>query len=335
MSDLIGICGQVRGLEPRLLNVNRLDRMVGAVDAEAAFSVLSELQYSDYLDQETEVTDFDRIIGQGLFETKELLQSGLNDHPGMDFLWLQSDLNNLKRALKQKLVENKTSLSDFGTDEGFSKLGNLTETDLNQIVFEKRPSGSIPYQLIESVNRAEDIFNKTEDFRFVEYDMDEAYFHHLKAVAQESGDDFLQELCTMLANINQVRTIARSVLVNREAVPPEGHLPYGHFARDKASKIETFEELARQARMTELGRIFDEIEESDSDSEKLVKLERGLDHYYQDWLNREATGSIDSIAVLINYFERRMRNAQLIKFVMYAKFHGLDTDTIYKRLEHF
>ena len=88
MADLIGICGQVRGLAPKLLSSGQIDRMVGAATAEDAFRVLTELQYADYIDQDTELSDFDAIITQGLHETRQLLGSGAGDHPGLDFLWL-------------------------------------------------------------------------------------------------------------------------------------------------------------------------------------------------------------------------------------------------------
>ncbi len=334
MSDLIGICGQVRGLEPRLLDKNRLDRMVGATNADEAFKVLSELQYAEYLDQETTLADFDQIITQGLFETKEVLSAGSNDHPGMQFLWLKFDINNLARALKQKLIEGKSNLENFADDKSFSSLGDLTEADIQRIVFERKPSGPLPFQVLEVVMEAENTWNKTKEFRDIEFGLDQAYFNHLNLLVTESGDDFLAEFFDFMVNLIQVRNVARCVLVMKEPIPEHGHLPFGHFNAEKVAKITNIDDLVKMVKPTEFNIITKRILDQDSPTQKMLKIEQNLDELYNYFLSSRAVGSIDGVAILLNYFEQRLQNARLIKLVMYGKMNGLTAEQIYDLIEN-
>lgn len=334
MSDLTGICGQVRGLSPKLLSSSQIDRMVGATDGKDAFRVLVELQYAAYIDQDTELSDFDQIITQGLYETRQLLASGAGDHPGMDFLWLGFDINNLKRALHAKLIKGQAQLENFEKDTSYSQMGNLSAADLQRLVFEGKASGHLPYQLIEATNQAATTLSKNNEFRDVEFALDTAYFKHLNAVADELQDDFISEFFTFLVNLTQVRNVARSILTLKEPIPENGFIPFGHFSYDRASKITTYEELAKAVRATELAPVLSNVSESDSASEKILKIEQGLDKAYADFLNNAATGSLDSPAVLIDYFSQRLQNARTLKLVMYGKLNGLASDKIYKLLEN-
>jgi len=333
MADLIGICGQVRGLAPKLLSSGQIDRMVGASDASEAFRILVELQYADYIDQDTELSDFDSIITQGLYETRQLLASGGSDHPGLDFLWMEFDVNNLKRALKSKLIEGNTELKSFNDDGSYSLMGNLSAANVNSLVFDGKPSGPLPYQVLEAVNQAATTFAKNNEFRDVEFALDKAYFEHLNAVADELQDDFISDFFTFLVNLTQARNVARSVLTLGEAIPERGFVPFGHFSYDRVSKITTYEELAKAMRATELAPALADVNESDSNAEKMLKIEQGLDTAYHNFLNNAATGSLDSPAVLIDYFAQRLRNARVLKLVMYGKLNGVSSDKIYKLIQ--
>ena len=333
MSDLIGICGQVRGLAPKLLSSAQVDRMIGAGTAQEAFRVLTELQYADYLDQSTELSDFDRIISQGLQETRDLLVSGAGDHPGLDFLWLSFDLNNLKRALKAKLLEGATDLANFNEDDSYSTLGRVSASDLQRLVFEGKPSGPLPYQLLEAVAQAPQLAGKEGDFRAVEFALDKAYFEHLNAVVTELQDDFMSDFFTFMVNVTQARNIARSVLTMSEAIPENGWLPFGHLSYEKAGKVSTYEDLARALRLTELGGVLANVNDNDSAAAKMLKIEEGLDHAYYQFLETAATGSLDSPAVLINYFTQRLRNARVLKLIMYGKLNGVSNDKIYQLIQ--
>ncbi len=335
MADLSFACGQVRALQSKLLDINRLERMIEAPTAEDAFRVLVELQYSEYFDESTTVKDFDRIIEQGLLETKKLLCGGTQEDEGMQFIWRRFDLNNLKRVLKLKLVEKKKELV-FTEENGFSVLGNLTKEDIEKYFFEGKIATNLPAAFRNVLASAEEILQKHDnEFRFVEFALDRAYFTICSKIAETNNSSFLSELLQLWINAANVRNLARSILITKEKLPAEAWNEGGSYSFADAEKVENFADFQRFASRTEFTDIIADLDDSASEEENLLKLEKRIDRQVGDLLHNATQGGEVDIAVPLAYFERRLRNARMIKFVMAAKFHGLSFDAIHEALKSY
>jgi len=334
MSSLLFVNGQVRALEPKLLDVNRLDRMIGATSPEDAFRVLVELQYAEYFDESTKAQDFAQIIQQGLQETKALLSSGTDNHLGLRFLWLEFDLNNLKRALKLKHLKGDSSLEVFSEAEGFSPLGNLSQEDLSAGVFEDRFGEHFPEAFVEVVRQAESILEAHEhNFRFVEFACDQAYFTLLQDIVAQTKNEFLKKLLVLKADLANIRMVARNILVLEEALPKEAFIQFGNLQNASWAELKDFSEFLKHIKQTSFWAVAEDLSEDQTPEENIHSFEKALDKAYGRFLHDAQEGEIDSIGVAFHYFERRLQNARLLKFVMFAKFHGLDPEVIYKTLE--
>lgn len=336
MSNYLFVNGQIRAQESKLLNVNRLDRMIGAKTPEEAFRVFVELQYSEYFDDNIKPKDFAKIIAQGLNETRKLIVFGTENAPGLQFLWLRFDINNLKRALKLKYLEGKTSIEDYSEEGGFSELGNLNKKALEEAIFEGKIREILPEQIKHAVLKAEAILEaKDKNFRFVEYAIDQAYFAALNAIAEKSSSLFLKELFDFIVDRTNFRNLARSIMVMEEPLVAEAWIGFGKGSFKVSQEIKTVQDFLNwtiQTRFSEIGRQLDEV---DSKEEKLTRIEKFLDAQYLKFLEKSALGDVGGIQVPFAYFEKRLRNARLLKFVMFAKFHDIDPDEIYKTLAHF
>ncbi len=336
MADLSFVCGQVRALESKLLDVNRLDRMIGAETPEDAFRVLVELQYSEYFDDETSIKDFTKIIEQGLFETKQLLINGSQNYGGLQFLWLRFDLNNIKRALKRKLIEGGKDLGEFSEESGYSKLGNLSETDLQEAVFEEKASDNLPDEFKEGIALAEDIFQKkNEEFRFVEFALDKAYFSICRRNAEQIGSNFLRDILSFWIDSANFRTLARCTLALHEKLPAEAWIEGGRFFFADTEKVESFDDLQKFSFQADFSETITAINEPDQKEEILAKIEQAVDRRYHTFLHEAVLGGGVGIAIPFSYFEQRLQNARMIKFVIFAKFHGLEPGVIYEALKEF
>jgi len=316
--------------------VNRLDRMIGAASPEDSFRVLVELQYAEYFDELTQAQDFSRIIQQGLQETKHLLVEGTQGHPGLEFLWLEFDLNNIKRALKLKYLEGASGIDSFEEKDGFSSLGNLSSESLASAVFEDRFSDNFPVAFVDVIRQTESILEANDrHFRFVEFACDQAYFLQLNTLVQRVKAPFLKNLFALKADQANLRMIARNILLFEEDFPAGMLIPFGsvvasewHAVRDLSTFIKKFQQTADW-------KIGDCLSEDASPEQNVHALEKAFDQAYSQFLREAQEGEIDSISVVFNYFERRLQNARLLKFVMFSKFHGLSPDAIYKTLQQF
>jgi V/A-type H+/Na+-transporting ATPase subunit C len=331
MSSFLFVNGQIRALESKLLTPERLDRMVGAGTPEDAFRVLVELQYAQYFDEAVKPQDFSAIIEQGLRETKDLVVKGTDNCGGLHFIWKRFDLNNLKRAYKLKLLENKEELGDFTEENGFCDLGEISATELEKIVFVNEVSETLPKEYAKAIENVESVYESTESFRSVEALLDQAHFAFLSRIT--TGSTFLKKLFNLTVDATNFRTLFRSVLILEEPLNEDTFIPYGSFDWEAVSKISTAEGLwkwAQDARFYDLLKTF---KETDTNEDKVLIIEKALDGIMNDFLHDAQFGAIDSIQVPLAYFERRLQNAKMIKFIMFAKFHGLDSETIYKTLK--
>ncbi len=336
MTDLSFICGEVRALESKLLGVNQLSRMIEAPTPEDAFRVLVELQYSEYFDESTTVKDFDRIIEQGLLETKQLLENGSQNHPGLQFLWRRFDLNNLKQAAKQRFITHQKHLGEFTEENGFSQLGSLTESDLQKSFFEGKISGDWSPEFRRVVAEIEDILQKNEkNFRLVEFALDQAYFSICSQIAEEANPEFLLDLLSFWVDSANFRNLVRALLIGGEKLPTEAVISGGELSVGDVTKIEEVSGLEKLAPRTKFGSTTSVFLEDIEPEEKMLKIEKIIDQQYLDFLEKSALGGAIDIAVPFGYFEKRLRNARMIKFVMAAKFHGIDSEAIYEALKSY
>lgn len=339
MTDLSFVCGQVRAQESKLFTVNHLDRMIGAKNLNDAFTVFVELNYAEYIDESTQAYEFGKIIDQGLLETKQLLMSGSDAAQALNFLWYRFDLNNLKRVLKLKFKEGATSIEDFSEENGFSLLGALSKQALEALVFKGDVLDGFPEAFTSVVLNAEDVLESHEQsFRFLEFALDQAYFlalaNQLEYSASYYGsDEFLGRLQILMIDLANFRSIARSVLVAKETLPEEAWILGGSLFYAEVADFSTFSDLQKWGKNTRFESCFEDINDGGDDMDMLSFLEKRLDVFYVSFLDDASLGEVASIQVPLVYFERRLQNARLLKFVMFAKSHGLSPEKIYEALE--
>lgn len=328
MADLTSICGQIRGLESKLLTKAQVDRMVGSEDASAAFRVLVELQYADYIEQNTELSDFDAIITQGLYETRNLLIAGCAEHPVADFLTLGFDINNLKRALKQRLLE---SAKEFSVDESFSKLGRLSVAEINKIVFDNLPAGNVSPIVMEAVSQA---LSSAKDVRDIEFALDAGLFSTLAEILADNPNAALEQYLALWADSVQIRNLGRAVLVMEEPLPEVAFVPVSTINFTLVGKTTTYADFKKVLEQSRFSALAAQIDDNAEAAVKLMALESGVDKILQRFLHESSIGSLNSPLILIYYFTQRLQNARILKLVMYGKLNGVSSDKIYQLIEN-
>lgn len=330
--EFLFLSGQIRALQSKLLTLPQMDRMIGARTPEEAFRVLVELQYAQYFDESTRPEDFHRVIRQGILETKQLIQKGTDNDPAFEFVWRELDLNSLKRALKIRLVENGTEIKDFTEENGFSDYGDLTKEQVEAIVFRGEQLDQIPHEYGRAIAKAIAYFEEHADFQQVEFLLDRAHFDFLDRIARKSPHDFLRNLLAFQADVTNIRSAARLILLYETALPAEGFLPYGTFDFSLFKEAKTREALLAALKKTRFEPMLQTLKAETAPEQLLVQIGRALDERFQAFLSDAESGEIGSIQIPLVYLERRLQNARRLKFIMFAKFYGLDPEKIYEVL---
>jgi vacuolar-type H+-ATPase subunit C/Vma6 len=334
MPNLTFIIGQIRALESQLLNQNQLDRMVGAATPLDAFRVLIELQYADYIDESTKPDDFDQILEKGIQETRTRLVEGTENHKGLSILWGQTDLNNLKKAFKLRFLKNQKEIEHFDQDHGFGLIGMLSKTEIENIVFHNIFPENIDSLLKEHIEQSEKRWEKHHNILDIEYSLDKAYFEYFERIANELKTPFIKQFVRLLIDTNNITALARCAVLRNKPLPQETFIDGGDIQYTEIQNIKTEEQFLQFVSHTKFASTIETTLES-SNEEKIMHIEKSLEIVYNNFLDEGQSGEINSIQVPISYFNRRIRNAKMIKFIMFAKFNGLSNDVIYEKLKTF
>ncbi len=325
MSSLYFISGQIAVLESQLLNSGQLDRMIGAKTPEEAFGVMSELSYAKYFDDSLEARDFSMVIENGLKETKELLVDGTDDHRVLHLIWARFDLNNLKRALKERFIEGKDGLGAFTEDNGYSALGRLSAEKIESLVWNPEES-NCPLLSVVFKHAQKDVI----DIREVEMELDLAYFAFAK---KQSKNGLVRSYVQHLIDAHNFRSVLRSVLILESSLDPLIWVEGGSLDRDRFLAVTSLDQFVDLYGTTPFSELLRSAPDSLSGEELLVRVEKILDQYVYGWLGSISLGS-DSILRVLYYFEQRLTNARMLKTVMLGKFYGLEVQQIQDKLKH-
>lgn len=330
------LAGRVRALQSRILDRVRLERMIGARNPEDAFRVLVELEYAEFIEENTKPHEFGRIITQGLLETKQMICADMENAEPLNALWWRYDINNLKRGLKLRYCEGGTQLPPLSDDDGFGVLGSMNVGELEALIFQDRaPAEDTSELLLEGVEKAHALLAENpKNTRAVEFALDQTYFDMLGELAKKyRREPFLSELVALWADMANVRALLRSILVIGEPLAPEALLDAGTFEKDILLGIQDENALKAWLGTTRWYAAAEGLDTTQPE-ESVTRFEKTLDHDYDRFLEESSAASM-GLPLIIGYFEQRIRNAHLIKFIMYAKFHGLSQEKIHKALESF
>jgi vacuolar-type H+-ATPase subunit C/Vma6 len=345
MNSFLFLAGRIRAKESELLTMAQAERMIGSDSVESAFRVLTELPYAEFFDKETHVSDFLEIINQGLIETKELLLAGTDNHPALDFVWKDFDINNLKRALKEKLIEGAETIGEFSESNGYAPFGSLTMTDINEIIFgikESEEPIEFPAIYLETIAKVEELYSEAKNFQPVEFLLDQAHFLYLKSLAKKLKNSFLNKYIQILADESNSKSILRFILTQTD-ISADAFVPFGSFnAQDvikaEVTDLDAFLDFLLDTKLVYLVDACRDYRKKEGDEYFLSFYERLLDKQKLNFLINEEAGEIETIQIPMVYFMRRVQNSRVLKFIMFAKMYGLPAEQIYgslKNLFHF
>ncbi len=331
MTNLSFVVGRVSAQEAKLLVQSQLDRMIGAKNSEEAFKILLELQYSELIDEEVEVKDFYNIIRQGLFETKSMILDGVGDSEIFNFYWAQFDVNNIKKALKLKLIEGETEIKDFTEEAGFSSLGSLHQDDLETVIFKEHEVENLDKKIMKVVKASDEIF-KAGSFLDVELALDKALAKYIKSLKKKTLDPFFHKLVDLWIQGVNIRNLSRSVLVRKTSVDSRNWIESEDNTFYSVKNIKSVEDLSSYLSTKGLSELAMKLDEKDI-AKSMYAVEKALSQEHENFIKWEAVGGSSDVASLMGYFEKRMSNAQKLKLVMYCKFNDFKSEKIYELLE--
>lgn len=203
-SNYLYATGRVRVLENKLVTQEDLDRMIGAKNAQAAFRVFNDLDFTEELADVYDENAFNEILDHDLSKTKKLIKQIVPDKELIEITHLSHDFHNLKLFFLSKFHE--VDLSDQE-----SQLGNYDVAKLRDMVKnETRGDYTIPPAINDVVTEAQKVFRSNYNPHKIDIYLDKKYYELILDIGKKMGNKFILEHIVHRIDLANVKTFIRA-----------------------------------------------------------------------------------------------------------------------------
>ncbi|MGI5972037.1 MAG: V-type ATPase subunit, partial [Oscillospiraceae bacterium] len=223
-TDYLFISANLRARESKLLNQERMERMLASNNPQDAAKVLEECGFGDM--SEIGPTELDSRLASyrgGLFSE---LRRIVPDPSLVDVFLIRYDYHNAKVLIKAEAAKTDgyRLLSDSGRIPPSVLADAYTRDEL----------GSLPEDLAGAIKEARDILNRTGNPQLSDFAVDKAYFKQLLSLSQALGSPFLDGYVRLQIDSANLRTVVRSVRMGKDQAFIQNALIPGGTADEKA-----------------------------------------------------------------------------------------------------
>lgn len=201
----LGLTAMLRAREAKMLDRDRMDRMLAAPGYADAAKLLTDCGYEDM--SAMDAKGVDEILNAHRREVYDEL-SRMSPQPELvDAFRLKYDYHNAKVVIKAL---------DMGVDGEhlFSDVGRVSGKTIAQACAEDRFS-ALPAALAAAVQEAKSVLAKTGNPQQAEFVLDRAYFAEMSALAEKVGSKFLKGYVQVLIDAANLRTAVRTVRMDK------------------------------------------------------------------------------------------------------------------------
>lgn len=198
---------RIRTYETKLINEAQWERMLQAKSPNDVYSILSETGYGAYIDELSDVYQFEGVLESELSRVYQLMYEMTPVKEIVDFYALKYDYHNLKVLVKAK-----------STGEDFSDLlhpvGSVSLQELKNAVSSKE-STVLEVPMIECI---QDVFSVIDDYRdlqSIDIIFDDHYWKHMYSLGEKLENTALNSMIGHMVNIYNISATLRCYLMGK------------------------------------------------------------------------------------------------------------------------
>lgn len=331
---------RVRALEPMLLDMTDVERMLGAKDGKEAYKILNDTAYSTHVGDIDKIEDFQDVIDAGLVDAKGVLDRIVPDPRILDLIFLPFDYHNIKTLLKGQLREK----GQEEIREQLLPLGRVPLDAMEAFFYEKDheflplPEGYTEY-IKMNIAHAKKLYKKDADPRLIDLLLDRNLYELLNQIADDINNPFVKRFVQKWIDLTNIKGFLRMKLLKAESYFMENNLldemfiPGGLLPTYKYKEaIET--DISGLANVFK-GSDYDEVVAKGIEAYEKFKSFLYLEKYAEEMLVNFARSSryipVGPEAVLA-YFFAKQNNARIIRMIMIGKLRGISEEMLRERL---
>lgn len=203
--DYLALTAMLRAREAKMLDRDRMDRMLSASSFADAAKLLTDCGYEDM--SAMDAKGVDEVLSAHRVAVYDEIVSMAPQPELVDLFRLKYDYHNAKVAVKAR---------GMGTDAAYlySGVGRVSGADVAQAIEEDAYS-ALPPVLAAAVREAVSALAKTGNPQQAEFILDSAYFSELGAIADKVNNPYLKGYVALQIDAANLRTVVRTVRMNR------------------------------------------------------------------------------------------------------------------------
>lgn len=199
--DYLGLTAMLRARESKMLDRDRMDRMLNASSYGDAAKLLTDCGYEDL--SSMNANEVDAALNARRAEIYEEIGRMAPEPELVDVFRLKYDYHNAKVALKAAAM---------GTDGThlYNHAGCIPVETLEEALTEEHFS-ALPQAMAKALQEARDTLGKTGNPQTADFVLDRAYFAQLQEMAEKAGGAYLKGYVRLLIDAANLRAAVRTV----------------------------------------------------------------------------------------------------------------------------
>lgn len=195
-------CVLARVYAKGMLDRARIDRMINAADAQEAFRLLLETEYSKSSENVKDVHDYDNLLGNEIQRIYRLGEELLLDEEILKMIAYKYEFHNMRVIAK-----------GLATGKNFEHLYLEVCSFRPKWVREQIENGhysNLPQYVEETLKKAMEAYEMDKNPQAIDFSIDRDYFHNMVVTSQKIGVPMIEDYVKALVDFYNVSALVRA-----------------------------------------------------------------------------------------------------------------------------
>ena len=201
-TDFLGLTSMLRSRMSRMLDAEKLERLVSTADTDDVAKQLTDAGYPDMSGMDSR--DVDKVLCAYRSAIFSDLARDENAGDIVDMFRMKYDYHNIK-----VLVKSAGSAVSLLSDSGRVPAEKVADAYIRE------ETDQLPKDMHSAITEVQDVLARTGDSQLADIAADKAYFAALGALAEKTGSSFLTGYVRLMVDSANLRTLVRSARMEK------------------------------------------------------------------------------------------------------------------------
>ena len=324
--DFTHAVARLRVMEKRLLDKNRIERLLDGDGPQEVLKILQETTYGDLINNIASVYDYEKVLKEELVDLYSTLYKISPMKEIIDIMSIKYDYHNIKVLLKAKALSK--DLSNILIPIGTIPLETLKSSILSD---ELR---SLDKHTGEIVTKVEGEFEVNSDPQVIDTLLDKYMFEDMFEKARNINIEYITRYVNESIDITNIKTMLRVKKQNKDGrflegvLIPGGTIKHNFFIEGINESLEIF---TSKISRTPYSKVLHAILEEYMATGSISSLDVLYDNYIMDHA-KDAKRVNFGPEPIIAYIIAKETEIKIIRIIMVGKINKVATEVIRERL---